>query len=296
MPQPIPPPREDGFTTTTDVPLYWARYGKAQAPTLLILHGGPGADHRYLLPQLLHFGEKYDLLFYDQRGGGKSRVDAQAQLDWRTQVDDLARVIQEFSLKPLSLFGYSWGGMLALLHLVESFSRAELSAPSRLVLIDPAALTRDYRRQFETEFASRQQAPKVRRMREELDASGLRESDPARYRQRAFELSVAGYFADPRKAADLTPFRVVGRVMQSIWESLGDYDLIAPLRRVEFPVLIVHGRDDPIPVASSKKAADGLGARFVVLDDCGHVPYVEQPAALFAAVDDFLTATDSTAS
>jgi len=296
MPQPIPPPREDGFTTTIGVPLYWARYGKAQAPTLLVLHGGPGADHCYLLPQLLHFGERYDLLFYDQRGGGKSRVDAQAPIDWHTQVDDLARVIQEFSLQSLSLVGYSWGGMLALLYLIESFSRADLGTPKRLVLIDPAALTRDYRRQFETEFARRQQAPEVRRMREELSASGLRESDPARYRQRAFELSVAGYFADPGKAVDLTPFRVVGRVMQSVWESLGDYDLTAPLRRVDFPVLIVHGRDDPIPVASSKKAADSLGARLVVLDDCGHVPYVEQPAAFFAAVDDFLTATDSTAS
>ena len=142
----------------------------------------------------------------------------------------------------------------------------ELRTPGRLVLIDPAALTREYRRQFETEFARRQQAPEVRRMREELSASGLRESDPARYRQRAFELSVAGYFADPRKAADLTPFRVIGRVMQSIWDSLGDYDLIAPLRRVDFPALIVYGRDDPIPVASSKQAADGLGAQFAVLD------------------------------
>ena len=70
MPQTIPPPREEGRTTTTAVPLYWAAYGKKGAPRLLVLHGGPGADHCYLLPQLLHLGEKYDLLFYDQRGGG----------------------------------------------------------------------------------------------------------------------------------------------------------------------------------------------------------------------------------
>jgi pimeloyl-ACP methyl ester carboxylesterase len=33
-----------------------------------------------------------------------------------------------------------------------------------------------------------------------------------------------------------------------------------------------------------------MKARLVLLDDCGHVPYVEQPARLFAAVDEFLAA------
>jgi len=55
--------------------------------------------------------------------------------------------------------------------------------------------------------------------------------------------------------------------------------------------LIVHGREDPIPLESSQAAARALGARLVVLDDCGHVPYVEQPQSLFDAVRDFLTQT-----
>lgn len=297
MPQPIPPPREEGYTRSTEVPLYWARYGNPAGPTRLVLHGGPGADHCYLLPQMLHLGQKYDLLFYDQRGGGKSRGgggSAHASLTWHTHVDDLDRVIRELGVQPLSLVGYSWGGLLSLLYLIESFSNPAYLQPARMILIDPAALTRDYRRDFETEFARRQQSPEIVQMREELNSSGLREKDPAAYRQRAFELSVAGYFHDPRKAVDLTPFRVVGRVMQSIWDSLGDYDLLARLKRLNFPALIMHGRDDPIPVASSKRAAETLGARFVLLDECGHVPYVEQPAALFAALDAFLTETDST--
>jgi proline iminopeptidase len=292
MPRPIPPPREDGYTRSTDVPLYWAKYGNPSGETLLILHGGPGADHCYLLPQMLELGEKYDLLFYDQRGGGRSRGNPQSALDWKTQVDDLARVINEFSLTPLSIVGYSWGGMLALLYLIESFTRPEFPKPARTILIDPAALTRAYRAEFETEFNRRQQSPEVRRMREDLNASGLRERDPAAYRQRAFELSVAGYFQDPSNATDLTPFRVVGRVMSSIWDSLGDYDLLAQLKSVDFPLLIVHGRDDPIPFASSKRAAEALGARLVLLDECGHVPYVEQPGALFRALQAFLTESD----
>jgi pimeloyl-ACP methyl ester carboxylesterase len=104
-------------------------------------------------------------------------------------------------------------------------------------------------------------------------------------------LSVAGYFADPARARDLTPFRVVGRVQQSVWASLGDFDLTSSLRELTIPALIVHGRQDPIPLASSEEAATALRARLVILENCGHVPYVEQPTSLFEAVRDFLTNT-----
>ena len=127
-------------------------------------------------------------------------------------------------------------------------------------------------------------------MRAELAASGLREQNPDAHRQRAFELSVAGYFHDPERARDLTPFRVTGRVQQSVWESLGDYDLLPDLAALRVPhALVVHGREDPIPLASSEAAAAAIpGARLAVLEACGHVPYVEQPEALFDAVLPFL--------
>jgi proline iminopeptidase len=241
---------------------------------------------------MLHLGERYDLLFYDQRGGGRSKSDPKVPVTWRTHVDDLGAIVAEFGLEPLSIVGYSWGAMLALLYTVEQRRNPHLVPPARLALINPAPLTREYRRQFESEFARRQQSPEIVRMREELSGSGLRERDPQAYRQRAFELSVAGYFSDPRNARDLTPFRVVGRIQQSVWESLGDFDLMSGLSGVNIPSVVVHGRDDPIPLASSVEASRALGTDLVVLDDCGHVPYVEQPARLFAALDTFLDETN----
>ena len=292
MPKPIPAPREEGFTTTTETPLYWVTYGGAGAPRLLVLHGGPGADHQYLLPQMLHLGEKFDLLFYDQRGGGKSRSDARIPVTWKTHVEDLDAVTREFHLDPLSIVGYSWGAMLGLLYTIEQHRNPHLLAPYRMALINPAPLTREYRRQFESEFARRQASPEIQKLRDELAASGLRERDPEAYRQRAFELGVAGYFSDPHKATDLTPFRVVGRVQQSVWESLGDFDLIRDLKGIRIPSIIISGRDDPIPLASSSEAARALETTLVVLDECGHVPYVEQPSKLFAALDPFLDETN----
>jgi proline iminopeptidase len=255
------------------------------APRVLVLHGGPGADHGYLLPQMLELAKDFELIFYDQRGGGKSKEAVASVITWQTQVGDLARVIAEFSLEPLTLVGYSWGGLLAMLYALEAARGHVSPAPARLALIDPAPVSRAYRAQFEAEFTRRQQGPEIQAMRAELAASGLKERDPEAYRQRAFELSVAGYFADPHRAKDLTPFRVVGRVQHSIWDSLGEF---ADMASVHCSTLIVHGRQDPIPLASSESIAKSMNAELVPLEACGHVPYVEQPQKLFSALRQFL--------
>lgn len=291
MPLPIPSPRNSGATSSTPVPLYWARYGPAGVDPLVILHGGPGAHHDYLLPQMLRLADTHDLLFFDQRGGGRSRTDDPAPIGWQTHVDDLADVLGELSSGPLTLVGYSWGAMLALLYSVSVQSGGRGTRPARLVLIDPAPLNRGYRQAFEAEFQRRQSGDAIQKLRGDLAASGLRERDPEAFKQRQFELSVAGYFADPARAHDLTPFRVTGKVQQSVWESLGDFDLLPQLKSLELPTLIVHGWSDPIPVDSSLEAARAMRARCVVLEASGHVPYVEQPEALFAAIEQFLKDT-----
>lgn len=266
-------------------------YGPADVPPMIVLHGGPGAHHDYLLPQMLRLTDSAPLLFYDQRGGGQSRTDSREPVGWKEHVADLAAVVREFDVTPFTLVGYSWGGLLALFYALEAVS-SEIPAPDRMILIDPAPISRGYRAEYETEYARRQSGGEILAMREQLAASGLREEDPDAYRQRAFELSVAGYFADPANATDLTPFRVIGRVQQSVWDSLGDYDLREGLAQVDAPTLIVHGRQDPIPLASSEAAARALpDARLVVLEHSGHVPYVEQPDALFAAIEGFLADT-----
>jgi proline iminopeptidase len=291
MPLPIPEPLESGTTTSTPVPLYWCRYGTNAADRLLLLHGGPGASHDYMLPQMLRLAERRQCLFYDQRGGGRSRHDDDREpVTADLLVDEVAQVVREFALDPLTIVGYSWGGLLAMLYAIAAAASATMVRPRRLVLIDPAPITHAYRARFDAEFTRRQQGEEIQAMRQELVESGLRESDPPAYRQRLFELGVAGYFANPRAASELTPFRVTGRVQQGVWESLGEYDIRDALARVDARTLIIQGRQDPIPMLSSEEAAQILGARLIVLDDCGHVPWVERPESLFQEIGDFLAA------
>ncbi len=296
MPLPIPAPRATGFTASTNSPLFWREDGPADAPTLILLHGGPGASHDYLYPQLLELARSHRVITYDQRGGGQSRTDDQTPITWRTHVADLASVMHEFGAPSPTVVGYSWGALLAMLYHIEQQQQPAWPSLGRLAVLSPAPVTRVWRDEFENALAARQRGEGVQALRDELHASGLRETDIDAFRQRSFEISVAGYFADPRRAKSLTPFRVMSRAQQSVWASLGDFDLRDALksatmdgsRAVQLPVLVVHGRQDPIPLASASAVAEALDAKLVLLDDCGHVPYVEQPQMMFAAMLPFL--------
>lgn len=285
------------MTTTTAVPLHWAAWGPDDAPPVVLLHGGPGAHHDYLLPQMLHLARAYRVLTYDQRGGGRSRTDDPAPIGWQAHVADLSAVLRERSVGPSPvLVGYSWGALLAMCYAIEAVAGRVAPVPGALALVSPAAITATFRRAGEAAFAARAASPAVRALREAHAADPSRATDPAGWRRRAFEVAVAPWFHDPALAHDLTPFRLVERVQRSTWDSLGEYDLRSGLEAVRATGrvrgLVVSGRDDPIPVASAEAAAEALGAGCVVLDACGHVPYVEASAALFAAIDPFLrTAT-----
>jgi proline iminopeptidase len=265
------------------VRLFERRIG--EGPPAVVLHGGPGAHHDYLLPGFDALARGRELIYYDQRGGGRSPVSRETPVGWKEQVADLEDLRQQWGLERLTLAGYSWGGLLALLYATEFPHRVE-----RLALVSPAPAWRDARLEFERRFAEGNLAPELQRQRSALRESGLREQDPARYAQRLFELSVAPYFWDPSRARELTPFRVTGRTQQEVWSSLGDYDLRPALTRLSLPALVLHGEADTIPLDTAQTVGQLLGAEFHRLPRCGHVPYIEAFEEFVRLMDGFLGA------
>ncbi len=249
----------------------------------MVLHGGPGAHHDYLLPQFDRLADGRGLRYYDQRGGGRSPVGRAVAVGWREHVRDLDALLANWTLQPATLIGYSWGGLLALLYAITHPDRV-----ARLALICPAPASAHARRQFETAFAERSRAPAIAAARAALQTSDLRERDPDAYRQRTFELSVAGYFYDLDRVRELTPFRVTGRTQQAVWDSLGDYDLRGELERLEVAARVFAGRHDPIPLDATREVAARLDADLVVFERSGHCPHVEEPDRFAEAVGDWL--------
>jgi len=278
----------DQMVDVDGVRLYTRRVGAG--PPVVVLHGGPGAHHDYLLPQYDLLARRRMLLYYDQRGGGRSPIPRNTPAGWREHVADLEQLREQWRLDRVALLGYSWGGLLAVLYALEHPDRIE-----RLALVCPAPVSAEWRNEYQRRLAARAADPRIVAARAELQASGLRERDPEKYRRKAFALSVAGYFRDPAMAEQLTPFRVTQRTEQAVWDSLENYDLQERLRTT-FPAgrappsLVVAGAFDPLPIEAARQLADLLHTPAVELAT-GHAPHVEATDEFVRVLEEFLPRT-----
>lgn len=266
--------------------LHVEKVGADGRQPLLLLHGGPGADSRYLRPQCDAFaalspcGQPLQLIYYDQRGAERSPLsEGEPPGDVATHVLDVERVRVFLEQPRLCLAGYSWGGLLALLYALAYPDKVE-----RLILISPAPAHASGRVDMQENLRLAALRPSVQALRERW-LSNPDNLDPQVRRRYQFALAVSGYFVDPEKALELTPFRVVQRVEDAIWRSLATYDLRDKLDLLRsIPSLVIHGEQDVIPIHTAQETAMRMGASFVALPSCGHVPYVEQPTAFWDAI------------
>ena len=100
-----------------DVPggkVWWMRVGSGPKTPLLLVHGGPGAGHNYLLP-LKVLADERPVIFYDQLGCGRSDISKDPALyTVARSVQELDAVRKALGLDRIVLFGQSWGAQLAM--------------------------------------------------------------------------------------------------------------------------------------------------------------------------------------
>src|SRR5690349_10303645 len=105
-------PRE-GRIPVAGAELYYREVG--QGPAIIVLHGGPDFDQSYLLPEMDRFADSFRLIYYDQRGRGRSAEGVKPEdVTLESEMADLDRVRQYFHLDKVTLLGHSWGTVLAL--------------------------------------------------------------------------------------------------------------------------------------------------------------------------------------
>src|SRR5918912_3543664 len=106
----------EGFVDFRGYRTWYRAVGSGGTP-LLALHGGPGSTHHYFAP-LERLADERPVVVYDQIGCGSS--DRPSDLEWSVEVfrEELAAVRSQLGLDRVHLLGTSWGGMLALEHVL----------------------------------------------------------------------------------------------------------------------------------------------------------------------------------
>src|SRR5215207_9810663 len=103
----------EGHVLTDRARLYYRAIGEGRP--IIVLHGGPDFDHHYLVPELDRLAASFRLVYYDQRGRGRSAGDVRPdEVGIDSDVEDVERVRRHFGLDSVAVLGHSWGGLLAM--------------------------------------------------------------------------------------------------------------------------------------------------------------------------------------
>jgi proline iminopeptidase len=272
--------------------LYSREIGKG--PAIIVLHGGPDFDESYLLPELDRLSDSYRLIYYDQRGRGKSAEGFRPEdVTLASDIQDIDRVREYYKLDKVVLLGHSWGTVLALEYALRYPQRV-----SRIILMNPAPASNSDR-QLKKEWL--EQRPAETEQRKAITASAAyQEGDPAAVtayyrihfrhalaRPEDYDKMVARFSASFTKEGVVKARAIEGRLMTETW-ALPDYDLLPKLKNITVPTLVISGDHEFIPAGTAEHITQALpNAHMVMLKDCGHFSYMEKPEAVHKEIDAF---------
>jgi len=256
-----------------------------QGPPVIVLHGGPDFDHGYLLPDLDRLAQTSRLIYYDQRGRGRSADGVRPEdVTLASDLEDIDRVRQHFRLEAPALLGHSWGAVLALEYALRYPTRV-----SRLILMNPAPVSASDVAVARKVYLERLGADMDRQRA--ITASGAYQAgDPEavaeRYRihfkpslkrpqdyEKMMATMKAGFI---RQGAEgiIKARAVEDQLMRDTWEMAG-YDLLPKLRSLRIPTLVIAGDHDFMVEAAKRIAGAIPNAELVTITDCGHFAFLE---------------------
>jgi proline iminopeptidase len=276
--------------------LFCREIGRGQP--IIVLHGGPDFDQGYLLPDLDRLADAFRLLYYDQRGRGKSADGVQPDdVTIGSDAEDLDKVRQHFHLESAALLGHSWGAVLALEYALRHPTRV-----SHLILMNPAPASASDLAVFRKAYLQTLGAD-MERQREIVASAAYRDGDPeavaARYRihfkpaltrsedyEKLMATMRAGFLRQGKDGIVMAR-AVEDRLMRDTWEMDG-YDLLPRLQTLNIPTLVITGDRDFIPREISAHIAQAIpNARLVTLKNCGHFTYLECAGDVHREMDGF---------
>ena len=256
------------FSRVNGVVLHHELRGAADRP-VLVFANSLGTDFRIWNDVVTRLGDRYRMLLYDKRGHGLSEA-TPAPYALADHVNDLAALLDHHGIEKAAIVGLSVGGMIA-----QGLAALRPDLVAALVLCDTA-------HKIGTEEFWNARIDAVLENGIEAISDGILQ----RWFTPAYRSPDNADYIGYRTMLVRSP--VQGYV--GTCASVRDADLTESTRALNIPVLCIVGdQDGSTPPDLVRSAADLIsGAEFRIIANAGHIPCVEQPAAVADLIAAFL--------
>lgn len=309
---PLDPPEqpagEKSWLVEPDIELYCFSMGKGK--NILLVHGGPGYPPSSPWPGMLPLKSEYRMHFYHQRGCGRSTrpvdkftssnyfqnmMTLDKALGLGAQIADIERIRRILGDEKLIIIGHSFGGFIASLYAVEFPEHVHA-----LILVAPAdALVMPVKGGGLFEEVGRRLPKSMGNefksfLKDYFDYGDIfskSEEDLKKMNRRLAAYVMAAYEMEGIGIPPSTDLKGLGGwVTHAVYFSTGlRYDYRDALKKVEIPVLVIHGAKDLQPEEASRMYVDCFpNARLEVMKESSHFPFQEQPEEFSRIVGAFI--------
>jgi len=241
---------------------------------VVLIHGHP-FDHTMWYPQVKAFSDSYKVITPDLRGYGKSSLPGSMATKFEDYATDILLLMDHLKIESFHLAGLSMGGQV----IMEIFRQA----PERIKTLV-----------FADTFAGLD-TPDVKKGRydtaKRLETEGMDAyADEVIYKMitPTHVSSMPGAAGHVIKMMKATSPKAAATAMRARSERINYLTEVLP--KIDIPTLVIVGRDDEFtPVAKAVELKENLqNCKFIIIEDAGHMPNLEQPEEFNKAVLDFL--------
>jgi proline iminopeptidase len=282
------PVRKELTIHVTGADLYCKVIGEGRP--ILFIHGGPGLVHNYFLPymeSLLPYG--YQLIFYDQRGNGKSPAYSLDSIKLDVFVQDIESIREKLGINKLILFSHSSGGYLAYLYALKYPEHIDA-----IIFCDNGPLTDKGIQEYSTNW---------KKQLEQIDLKAIKAmpgmTEAAEGMDDEFLKITANRFYDKTKVADFIANsrtdlmsdekgqEIRNRLYREMDEVLYNQE---EYKKPKVYSLLIHGAEDPIPLWTTEQWSNILDAHIEIISKSNHFPFVEKTDEVSNLINEFLNA------
>ena len=267
--------RDGDYLTNHNSQIYVKTIGSGSP--MLVVHGGPGLDHTYLVRWFGPLAKLRTFIFFDQVGCGRdlSAKESASLHENIRQMDSLVSLLG--SDEGIGFFAHSWGALLTLSYLLEHPS----AKTNEVVLCSPQALTSELSAEAASTLVSRM-PPDVVSEYKRLVSLSSRDSN-----RLAMQTILPYYVGTPNSPPDLEFGFYDPNVEQKVNETIETYDIRHAAKVIPQKTLLVYGELD-FERPENTAELQNPSTRLVVIPNAGHFSFAESPQVFQETMLEFL--------